>query len=39
MNEVAREMGRTARTAIRSWPATARLCVLLLAVAVVLWAR
>jgi hypothetical protein len=29
MNEVAREIGRTVRDAIQSWPATARLCILL----------
>jgi hypothetical protein len=29
MNEIVREIGRTVREAIRSWPETVRLCVLL----------
>jgi hypothetical protein len=33
MGEIAREIGRTVREAIDSWPRTARLCILLIAVA------
>ena len=37
MTEIARQLGRTVRAAMQSWPATIRLCVLL-AVATAAWA-
>jgi hypothetical protein len=36
MKEIAKQVGRTVRAAMESWPATARLCVLL-AVAAATW--
>jgi hypothetical protein len=37
MNEIVREIGRTVREAIHSWPETARLCVLLAVAAAAVW--
>lgn len=37
MNHWARELGRTVRAAMQSWPETARLCVLIVAVAAAIW--
>jgi hypothetical protein len=37
MKEIAQEIGRTVREAMRSWPATVRLCVLLAVVATAAW--
>jgi hypothetical protein len=44
MKDIARELGRTVRAAMQSWPATIRLCVLLAVVAAAwtcyhLWGR
>lgn len=37
MKDWARELGQTVRAAMQSWPETARLCVLIAAVAVAIW--
>lgn len=37
MKDWARELGQTVRAALQSWPATARLCVLIAAVTVAIW--
>jgi hypothetical protein len=37
MKDWAREAGQTVRAAMHSWPETARLCVLIVAVAAAVW--
>jgi protein-S-isoprenylcysteine O-methyltransferase Ste14 len=38
MEIIAREVGRAVRSALGSWARTARLCLLMLASAVIIWA-
>lgn len=38
MEQWAKEAGQTVRAAMQSWPETARLCVLIVAVAAAIWA-
>jgi hypothetical protein len=37
MKDWAQELGQTVRAAMQSWPATARLCVLIAVIAVAIW--